>query len=672
MRYRITLLASLFLLATSLVFGQNWQSKIDPHVFQPAQAGQLVDCIVVLAEKADLSDAAFLPQKKDKAKFVYQQLRETANRTQARLLKTLQVAGSIYQPFYLVNAVRMEQANLPLLEILTRMPEVDRIDPNPRTQLEAPRIEPDQTGSRTIEWNITHINADDVWAMGYNGTGITVAGEDTGYDWDHPALINKYKGWNGSSADHNFNWHDAIHAIDPHNSGSNPCGLNSIVPCDDNNHGTHTMGTMVGDDGAGNQIGVAPGAKWISCRNMERGWGMPSTYLECFEWFLAPEDLNDMNPNPALAPDVINNSWACPTEEGCNTGNFNLLEDAVNALTAAGVVVVASAGNSGSNCSTVNTPPAIFANSFSVGATDNMDNIAGFSSRGPVTVDGSNRQKPNICAPGVNIRSCVIGTGYAGGWNGTSMAGPHIAGVVALMLDADPNLSVLQIKNILQNTAIGRTTTQNCTIPGSQIPNNTYGSGAVDALEAVNDVLLLLPIELIDFQGFVKNETVRLDWEVAPEGSLNHFELERANDRFQWTTIRKQLFLPENAFYHYLDQNPFSGINYYRLKMVDVDGSIEYSKTIAVSMATATEQLKISPNPSHETLTVSSNWEPGLAEFRIFDANGRLVQQLNQQVNTSLEPLNIDISSLPTGIYFLKIITENRFGLLFQNKFTKF
>lgn len=106
--------------------------------------------------------------------------------------------------------------------------------------------------------------------------------------------------------------------------------------------------------------------------------------------------------------------------------------------------------------------------------------------------------------------------------------------------------------------------------------------------------------------------------------------------------------------------------------MVDVDGSIEYSKTIAVSMATATEQLKISPNPSHETLTVSSNWEPGLAEFRIFDANGRLVQQLNQQVNTSLEPLNIDISSLPTGIYFLKIITENRFGLLFQNKFTKF
>ncbi|MBI5914278.1 MAG: S8 family serine peptidase, partial [Bacteroidetes bacterium] len=622
---------SIFLLCCCFGNAQSWQSKIDRGVLQKVTAGENVDCIVVLAEQADVSEAAFLPKKKDKGGFVFQKLVETAARTQVNVLKTLEDFQAPHLPFYVVNAVRVERGNLPLLEALARLPEVGRIDPNPLVHFQEPDKDENPGGSRAIEWNVTHINAEDVWAMGFNGTGTVVAGEDTGYDWDHPALQNKYRGWNGSSADHNYNWHDAIHAIDPHNSGPNPCGLNSAVPCDDNNHGTHTMGTMAGDDGAGNQIGVAPGAKWIGCRNMERGWGMPSTYLECFEWFLAPTNLAGNSPQPALAPDVINNSWGCPASEGCNSGNFYILETAIDNLHSAGVMVVASAGNSGSNCSSVADPPAIYENSFSVGATNIADDIASFSSRGPVTADGSNRLKPNISAPGVNIRSSVNGGGYQSGWSGTSMAGPHVAAVVALMLDANPNLTMLQIENILESTAVDRTSAQTCGgVPGSNIPNNTYGYGIVDALAAVNDALGLLPVELIDFQGHVQGAAVRLDWEVAPEGSLNHFEVEHADSRLDWTTFGKQLFLPGMEFYHQLDDHPVPGLNYYRLKMVDIDGSIEYSKVIVVQLA-ENEGLVTYPNPVRQELLLSATWETGAVEVRIFDAAGRLVQQTQEQ-----------------------------------------
>ncbi len=205
------------------------------------------------------------------------------------------------------------------------------------------------------------MHAPDVWAQGFTGQGAVVGGQDTGYQWDHPALINQYRGWNGTTADHNYNWHDAIH------SGGGVCGANSPEPCDDSGHGTHTMGTMVGDDGAGNQIGMAPGARWIGCRNMDQGNGTPATYSECYQWFIAPTDLNDLNPDPSKAPDVINNSWSCPLSEGCTDPNV-LLAD-VEAVRAAGILTVHSAGNSGPTCSTVDTPAAIYDASFTVGAT---------------------------------------------------------------------------------------------------------------------------------------------------------------------------------------------------------------------------------------------------------------------------------------------------------------
>jgi hypothetical protein len=310
---------------------------------------------------------------------------------------------------------------------------------------------------------------------------VVVGGQDTGYQWDHPALKNQYRGWSGSSANHNYNWHDAIH------SGGGSCGANSPYPCDDYGHGTHTMGTMVGDDGGSNQIGVAPSARWIGCRNMDQGNGTPATYSECFQWFIAPTDLNGQNPDPSKAPDVINNSWGCPASEGCT--DPNALKTVVENARAAGIEVVASAGNSGSGCSSVSDPPAIYAAAFSVGATDSSDTIASYSSRGPVTADGSNRMKPEVSAPGVSIRSSTFDGGY-GIKGGTSMAGPHVAGWMALMMSARPDWvgQLTLLETLAERSAVPRTIgTQTCGgVPGTQVPNNTYGWGRVDALAGLN------------------------------------------------------------------------------------------------------------------------------------------------------------------------------------------
>ena len=237
----------------------------------------------------------------------------------------------------------------------------------------------------------------------------------------------------------------------------------------------------MGDDGGVNRIGVAPGARWIGCRNMDQGVGTPATYAECFQWFVAPTDLEGANPDPALAPDVMNNSWACPPSEGCSP---LVLQTVVENTVAAGIVVVVSAGNSGSDCFTVDDPPAIYAASLTVGATTSLDGIASFSSRGPVTVDGSGRRKPDACAPGVLVRSSYPVNTYAT-MSGTSMAAPHVAGLVALILEARPDFrgDVEEIRSLVELSAVPLTSSQDCGgISGLDVPNNTFGHGRVDAL----------------------------------------------------------------------------------------------------------------------------------------------------------------------------------------------
>ncbi len=478
-------------------------SKIDPQLLLRLERENTVDFLIILKEQAQLQNSRLLTSKKEKGTYVYQELKKTAHQSQQNIIQLLTTKNVNYRSFWISNSI-YAKGDHDLIEELAKFPEIKSIQNNPQIYLDAP-VEDNYFSNRsgTIEWGLENIHADDVWNLGYRGQGVVIAGQDTGYDWIHPALQASYRGWDGSSADHNYNWHDAIHEISPLHIivdstivvSNNPCGLDLVEPCDDHNHGTHTMGSMVGDDGEGNQIGVAPAAKWIACRNMERGWGSPFSYMECFEWFLAPTDLNNENPNPAKAPHVINNSWACPDLEGCDSLHVALMRTLVQNVKSAGIVVVASAGNSGgSGCGSIDVPAAIYEESFTVGAIRSNDTISGFSSRGPVFVDGSERLKPNVCAPGSNIRSSIRNGEYAN-FSGTSMAGPHVAGVVALLISANPDLEgqVEVIEDIIESTCRPKYSNENCgNIDSLTIPNNTYGYGNIDALAAVNKALSLV------------------------------------------------------------------------------------------------------------------------------------------------------------------------------------
>jgi serine protease AprX len=508
---------------------ETWQDKIDAELLERALQGGDVEFIVTMNGKADLSEARWKKTKEERGAYVFQQLSKFAQQAQSDIQLFLRSSEAPFRPFYILNGLYVE-GDLTLIQALAERSDVQFIHDNTAMEMLRPVENNDAVQLRTIEWGIDMINADEVWAMGYRGEGVIVGGQDTGYEWEHPALIEQYKGWNGADANHNYHWHDAIHEISPlHNDpvvdpSNNPCGLDVDYPCDDHNHGTHTMGTMVGEDGD-NQIGVAPKASWIACRNMERGYGSPATYIECFEWFLAPTDLNDENPDPSKAPHVIANSWSCPEIEGCNPNNFALMQAAVENLKAAGVVVVVSAGNSGSQgCSSVNTPSAIFENSFTVGATNQQDSIAGFSSRGPVDVDNSLRLKPNVSAPGVGVRSCIRDGQYAS-YNGTSMAGPHVAGAVALLISANPELAgqVELIETILEETAVSKQTEEDCgNIDGENIPNNTYGFGRIDIKKAVDQAL-----ELLDVQN--GKPRAELDVELFPNPVSDQLSLRYVN-----------------------------------------------------------------------------------------------------------------------------------------------
>ncbi len=461
-------------------------AEVDPAVWADTANGATASFLVVLRDRADLEAAA---RAADPGQAVFAALRRTAAASQAGLLAALDARRAPHRAYWIANtiAVRGDQF---LVTWLAARPDVQYIESDRafKVPLETPTPQPPNTqlpntqSPLTVEANLTQVNAETMWQLGFTGQGIVYANADTGVQWDHPALKDHYRGWDGSQVDHNYSWWDAIHAVDGW-TGDDGCGMDLKAPCDDYGHGTHTTGTGVGDDGAGNQVGMAPGARWIACRNMYGGVGRPSTYIECLQFFMAPTDLNGDHPDPARAPQVISNSYSCPPSEGCA---LNSLQQAVEAVRAAGIFMSVSAGNQGPACSSVDDPPGLEASVFTVGAVGGNNAIATFSSRGPVMVDGSGRRKPQLMAPGVSVRSSVPTNTYT--WmSGTSMAAPHVAGAVALLWSAVPALrgQVAATEALLEGTAHHLLTNEACggDTPTS-MPNNTYGYGLLDVYQA--------------------------------------------------------------------------------------------------------------------------------------------------------------------------------------------
>ena len=480
----------MFFVVTGLFLGvmatAHAATKIDAPLAQALNEnpGELRTVLIRLHDDSARSALQLLAPGTDRPRQVTELLRTHADRTQAPLRTWLAAQNIASRSYWLGNLLRIE-ADAPTIKAIASRDDVvavlwDRVWrqslPSPQPQLRS------GFDVQAIEASLSHIGAPQVWATGILGQDVVIAGQDTGYQWDHPALRVAYRGWDGVTADHNYNWHDAIHELI--GGGVNSCGLDMPTPCDDHNHGTHTMGTMVGDDGNSNQIGIAPGARWIGCRNMEEGDGTPSTYTECFQWFIAPTALDGSDPDPDLAPHIINNSWGCPESEGCTEAEIALMQDVVEAVRAAGILVVASAGNSGSACGSIDAPPAIYTAAFTVGATTvPNDTIASFSSRGPVV---GGLLKPDVTAPGVSIRSSVTGNFYAS-FNGTSMAGPHVAGTAALMMSVNPALrrNPGAVETILRETAVPITSAQSCGgFDGGLVPNAVFGHGRIDAWAA--------------------------------------------------------------------------------------------------------------------------------------------------------------------------------------------
>ena len=442
-------------------------APIDPYLFELIKAEGQARFDVVLKLQADLSGAAQISGKVAKGEYVYHALTAVAAETQAPLIQALKAHGTSYRSFWIQNMVRVWGGTDLLLEIAAR-PDVAAInyeypavpDQDAGTTRRVPTLSSATTRAETIEWNILRVNADDVWGMGITGEGAVIGDLDTGVQWDHPALKLHYRGCQDdacTTVDHNYNWYES------------PAG--SQVPYDTGNHGTHTMGTIVGDDGAGNQIGMAPGAEWIACP----GIGSPLVGpFECFEFFLAPTKLDGTEPRPDLAPHVISNSWSSSGTD---------YHAAIQALYAAGIFYSKSGGNTGSACNTI-TNPGQWPEVTAAAAFSSSDAIASFSSRGPVYLGHDAVMKPDIAAPGVNVRSSVPNNLYSL-MSGTSMACPHVTGAVALLISANPELAgqIDILQKLLKQAAEPKIDAQ-CT-PYVDHPNDVWGWGILDVYDAV-------------------------------------------------------------------------------------------------------------------------------------------------------------------------------------------
>ncbi|OQY47803.1 MAG: hypothetical protein B6242_04080 [Anaerolineaceae bacterium 4572_78] len=441
--------------------------KIEPSLLKAflIDKDELANIMVVMKDGADISMAKTINNTLARRTEIVNILKLTAEVSQVEVNRVLSEEQATYlRPLWIVNAVAARASLTTTLRLAARddvklvrldntiylpyhdLQQLDQISVLDTSAVWKSRLH-DAEG---LAWGVEHVKADEVWQVfGIDGEGVVVANMDTGVDYQHPDLMINYRGYKGGvlPAIHHGNWYDATWE-------------QAIYPVDVAGHGTHTMGTIV----AGNGMGVAPGATWIAVRAFDNANSTSeSTIHDAFQWILAPED------DPSLAPDVVNNSWSS------NLGGTEIFTNDVNILLEAGIIPIFSAGNNGPNETTVGTPGS-YTTTLAVGAIDADEMVANFSGRGPSVW---REIKPEVVAPGVRIPSTFPGGSYAVS-DGTSMSAPHVAGIVALMLQADSTLTYQKVTQILTQTARPIANT---------IPNNSSGWGTVDAYQAVQTII---------------------------------------------------------------------------------------------------------------------------------------------------------------------------------------
>ncbi|WP_306318471.1 MULTISPECIES: S8 family serine peptidase [unclassified Streptomyces] len=443
---------------------------------------------VVLKETADLTTAKRRPSHAKAATATYKALKATAADSQKSLTAFLDKEKVGHKDYWIANAVQVT-GDRALVNKLAARSDVQHLVKarkyKPSTiETSDTGADAEVTGSRTTtattpDWGISDIKADQVWDQYQDkGEGIVVASVDSGVQYDHPDLVANYRGNNGDGTfTHDYNFYDP--------SGTCPT---STTPCDNSGHGTHTMGTMVGKNG----IGVAPNAKWIAAKGCETAeYCTDGSLLAAGQWILAPTDHNGQNPRPDLAPNIVNNSWG--------GGETTFYEDVVEAWNSAGIFEAFAAGNDGDGktCSTTAAPGSLDS-TYGVGAYDSSGTIANFSGFGPSPVDGS--AKPNISAPGVDITSAWPGSAY-NTIDGTSMATPHVAGAVALLWAAAPEL-IGDIDETRRLLGEGARDVDDTHCGGTAGMNNVWGEGKLDVLASVDAA----PHSAVHVSGTVTDE----------------------------------------------------------------------------------------------------------------------------------------------------------------------
>ncbi len=480
MKYLIASLLICALCATGALAG-----TIHPVLQRELDQTAAADALTVIVHMADQADVARLngELKLERATMAERHRRvidalKDATGSQSALLSELETGRSLggvddFKSYWIANLVVVTATPAEIRRIAARA-DVSTVEPNREVSL----IEPTSRGDGSVSTDtrgigvtpgLRAIRADDVWYdLGFTGAGTLIGSLDTGVDGTHPALSDR---WRGNSHPASECWLDLI-------------ASGATTPQDGDGHGTHTTGTMCGvafDD----TVGVAWEAEWIACNAINQGVSPAfiQDIIDAFEWFADPDGdpgtLDDV-------PDVVQNSWGVNEGFGyddCDETWWSVIDN----CEAAGVVTCWSAGNEGSSASTLRSPAdrsTSLTNCFSVGAVDATAYsfpypIAYFSSRGPATCAGvpaENLIKPEVVAPGVDVYSSVVGGGYQDGWDGTSMSGPHVAGTVALMREANPDLDVDAIKLILMETSLDE---------GTAGEDNTFGHGFIDAYAAV-------------------------------------------------------------------------------------------------------------------------------------------------------------------------------------------